>query len=171
MHAEAVLLVDHRQAQVLERDVLLEQRVRADRELGVAAGQPLQGGLPGLALVSAGQQQDLDARGLGQRLDGGVVLPGQDLGRCHEGGLAAGLDRRQHGEQGDHRLAAADIALQQPQHPRIVRHIGQNLARRPVLRARQVERQGGQRLLTQLPVASDPPAFGFALAAPDQGEG
>ena len=36
MHAEAVLLVDDDEAEVLERDLLLEQRVRADQDIDVA---------------------------------------------------------------------------------------------------------------------------------------
>ena len=59
------------------------------------------------------------------------VLARQDLGRRHQGGLAAGLDRGQHGHQRDHRLAAADVALQQAQHALIARHVGQDLARSP----------------------------------------
>ena len=54
----------------------------------------------------------------------GEVLAREDLGRRHQRRLAAGLDRVQHGQQGDHRLAAADIALQQPQHPRCGGHVG-----------------------------------------------
>ncbi len=38
-HAEAVLLVDDRQPELAERDVLLDQRVRADHQVQRAAGQ------------------------------------------------------------------------------------------------------------------------------------
>ncbi len=41
MHAEAMLLVDDRQAQLLELDVLFEQRVRADDDVHQARGHQL----------------------------------------------------------------------------------------------------------------------------------
>ena len=40
-HAEAMLLVDDRQAQLAELDVRLEQRVRADRDVRQAFGDQL----------------------------------------------------------------------------------------------------------------------------------
>ena len=42
MHAEAVLLVDDGEGQVLERDIRLEQGVRADQDVDLAGRQPLQ---------------------------------------------------------------------------------------------------------------------------------
>ena len=41
-HAEAVLLVDDQQAEVLERDVLLQQAVRADDDVDLPVREPLQ---------------------------------------------------------------------------------------------------------------------------------
>jgi len=40
VHPEAVLLVDDRQGQIAERDILLEHRVGADEDMDVAEGQP-----------------------------------------------------------------------------------------------------------------------------------
>ena len=79
--------------------------------------------------VAAGQQGERDAGRLGERRDGGVVLAGQELGRRHQRGLRAGLDGGQHGEEGDQRLAAADIALQQPHHALGLGHVGGDLGR------------------------------------------
>ena len=42
MHPEAVLLVDDREREIAERDVLLKQRVGADEDMDVADGEPLQ---------------------------------------------------------------------------------------------------------------------------------
>ena len=39
MHAEAVLLVDDGQRQIVERDLVLEQRVGADDEIDLAGGE------------------------------------------------------------------------------------------------------------------------------------
>ena len=41
-HAEAVLLVDHHEAEVLEGDVLLQQAVGADHDVDGARGEPLE---------------------------------------------------------------------------------------------------------------------------------
>ncbi len=79
------------------------------------------------ALVAAGEHVEADAGGLGERRERGEMLAGEDLGRRHHRGLAAGLDRREHGEQGDQGLARADIALQQAVHP-AASHVGGDLA-------------------------------------------
>ncbi len=43
MHAEAVLLVDDGKRQLLEGDVLLEERVGAEQEIDLARGEALEG--------------------------------------------------------------------------------------------------------------------------------
>ena len=65
--AEAVLLVDDGEAEVVEGDVLLEERVGADED-GDLAGRE-RGELAGAlgALVAAGQDVEPDAGGLGER--------------------------------------------------------------------------------------------------------
>ena len=63
--------------------------------------------------------------------------------------------RGQHGEQRHHRLAAADIALQQAEHARFGRHIGLDLRQRARLRRREGEGQGGNRLALQAAAADD----------------
>ena len=70
------------------------------------------------ALVAAGEEVEADAGGLGERGEGEEVLAGEDLGRGHHRRLAAGLDGGEHGEEGDQRLAGADVALEQAVHPR-----------------------------------------------------
>ena len=40
MHAEAVLLVDDREREIAERDLVLEQRMGADQEIDLAGGEP-----------------------------------------------------------------------------------------------------------------------------------
>ncbi len=59
--AEAMLLVDDREAELRHRDAFLEQRVRADRERRLAARQRLQRLAPLLRGQRAGQPRDLDA--------------------------------------------------------------------------------------------------------------
>ena len=69
------------------------------------------------AFLAAGEDCRLQAGPRGERGDGREMLAGQDLGRRHQRRLAAGFGGARHGEQPDHRLARADVALQQAQHP------------------------------------------------------
>ena len=62
--------------------------------------------------------------------DGLEMLTREQLGRRHQRRLRARLDRACHSEQRDHGLAAADIALQQPQHAMRAREIGVDLGER-----------------------------------------
>ena len=55
------------------------------------------------------------------------MLMGENFSRRHNGRLRPRLDRRCHRQQGDHSLAATDIALQQSEHAMSARHIGLNL--------------------------------------------
>ena len=116
MHAEAVLLVDDGQRQIAERDLVLEQRVRADQEIDLAEREAVEDVGALAAALAAGQDGDADAGLLRQRRDGGEMLARQDFGRRHQRGLPAGLDHGRGGEQRHHGLAGADVALQQPQH-------------------------------------------------------
>ena len=116
MHAEAMLLVDDGEREIVERDLFLKQRVGADQQIDVAEREPVENRLALAAAFAAGEDGDAHAGGFRQRRDGVEMLAGEDLGRRHEGGLAAGFDHGRRGEQRHHGLAGADIALQQPQH-------------------------------------------------------
>ena len=170
VHAEAMLLVDHGQGEVGELDVLLHQRMRADHEMDRAVGQALQRLLLLLLAVAAGEQRQAHAGRFGERRDGGVMLAGQKLGRRHEGGLRARLDADQHGEEGDHGLAAADIALQQADHALGLAEVGLDLADRGVLAGRQLERQRRQRQLAQAAVAFGDVSGDAAVVMAHQGD-
>ena len=93
---------------------------------------------------------------LGQRAehvgDRPVVLLGQDLGRGQQGGLAARVDHLEHGPDRDHRLARADLALQQPVH-RVGagQVVSDGLAHRHLARG-EGERQPGVELVGQAAV-------------------
>ncbi len=116
MDAEAVLLVDDDQTQILEGDSFLEQRMGADDDASLArldAGEDL---LARAALLTSREQFDANARRLAKLGKIGEVLPRQDFGRHHQCALCAALDRRGERQQAHHRLAGADVALQQPQH-------------------------------------------------------
>ncbi len=90
------------------------------------------------------------------------MLLGEDFGRRHERHLIARLDRLQRGQRGDDRLAAADVALQQPLHRLGAREIAADLGDDALLRARQRERQARQ-------AARAPATRRRAVAAPCAG--
>ena len=69
------------------------------------------------------------------------VLLGQQLRRRHHRGLKASFHGARGRERGDDRLAAADVALHQPQHRTGLREVALDLLPRAQLRARQLERQ------------------------------
>lgn len=45
-----------------------------------------------------------------------VVLFGEDLGGCHEGGLVAGFDGEECGGEGDDGFSTADVAVEESVH-------------------------------------------------------
>ena len=141
--AEPVLLVDDDEAEVAERDAVREQRMRAHHEVDRAVREAgLRGGPVGRP-VAPGQHGHAQPGGLGERRHAGAVLARQDLGRHHQGRLAAGLDHGGRGEERHHGLARADVALEQPQHPARRGHVGADLAQRPALSGGEREGQGG----------------------------
>ena len=72
----------------------------------------------------AGEQRGRHQLARHQRLQGREVLLGERLGRRHQRGLGAVLDRAQHRVQRDDGLARADLAHQQPLHRAVAREVG-----------------------------------------------
>ena len=168
MDAEAVLLVDHREGKVGERDLGLEQGVGPDHDPGAAARQiRQQPGAPGAALA-AGEQRGREPGGRQQPGERRLMLARQDLGRRHDRSLAAGLDRGEHREHGDERLAAADVALEQPQHARRPRHVGLDRRQHLPLPGGQAERQGVEQRPAQPAIAHQHPPRLLRGRAPHQ---
>jgi hypothetical protein len=60
----------------------------------------------------------------------------EDFCRGKQGSLSAGFDGGQHRHQRHQRLAGADVALEEPQHRRGLRHIPADLLDYAALRAR-----------------------------------
>ena len=92
VHAEAVLLVDDGQREIVEDDVLLKQRMGADHDVDVAEREAIENGLALAAALAAGEDGDADAGGFGERRDGLAVLAGENFGRRHQRRLPPGLD-------------------------------------------------------------------------------
>ena len=122
-------------------DVGLEQRVRADQDVDLAGRQPLEQLGARAALLPARQQRQAQAGGLGVGGDGVGMLARQHLGRRHQGGLGARLHRDRHGHQRHHRLAGADVALQQAQHAVRGAHVLGDLLQGLALRVGEAEGQ------------------------------
>ena len=74
----------------------------------------------------------------------------EDLRRCHEGGLAAGLDREQDGTHGDEGFSGADVPLQEPVHRAIELEVGADLADRAPLGPGEWEGEAVGELFEQL---------------------
>ncbi len=102
-------------------------------------------------LQAAREPRHRDAERLEPRAQLARVLLREDFGGRHQRGLVAGVDRLRGGQRRDHRLAAADVALQQALHRVREREVARDLVDDARLRARQRERQrgiepGGQRI-------------------------
>jgi len=168
VHAEAVLLIHHREAEIAERHLLLENRMGADENGQRARRCALENLPPGGALHIAGEQGH---RHGGQTLEQGVVLAGENLGGGHQRRLRSGFHRLQAGEQRHQRLAGSDIALQQPAHAVGGGHIGLDLRQRPQLRGGGGQAGGLQRRRAQAAIAAHRPAGLAPPQPPRDGEG
>ena len=84
-HAEALLLVDDEQAEVLEFDVFLQQLMRADHEIALAAAH-VRERLADLPLrAKAREHPDLDREAV-KPLHGRLIVLLGEYGRRHENG-------------------------------------------------------------------------------------
>ena len=142
-HAEAVLLVGDDEREPVEFHALAQQRVRADGKLDPAAFQPLERFAPRLLAHAAGDEREADAAGREQRGERFKMLGRQNLGRRHQRGLQAVPNHIVAQRRGDGRLAAADVALNQPVHRVRALHVAHRVADGALLRAGQ--RKGEQR--------------------------
>ena len=141
LDAESMLLVDDGDREIAEVDLLLDQRVRADRDLHVARRDQLPDVRVLLRRQRAREERDADAELRADPLDREEVLLGEHLRRGHHRPLPVGLDGPQQGVQCDDRLARADVALQQPLHRRRLREITVDLGDRAILRVGERERE------------------------------
>ena len=141
-HPKAVLLVDDRQPQASKLYLLLNQRVRAHRNVGRAAGNGRQPLLPQCPALAAFEENRRQPEGSDEGLNGKKVLLGEDLGRGHHGRLVAILHGRQHRAQPHQGLARADVALDEAVHNLGTLHLHGDLGDDPALGARWGKRQG-----------------------------
>ena len=116
VHTEAMLLVDHHQAEILERHVVGEEGVGADQNVDFTRGQRGQQSFARCTFLAAGEQRHLDASRLRERFEGRDMLARQDFGRRHQGPLGARFHRTQQRQECHDGFSRPDIALQQSQH-------------------------------------------------------
>ena len=138
---EPVLLVHDGDGQIAELDRLLDQRVRAYRDVRVAGGDRRARGRVLGRRERARQQDATDVELPQEVLDREQVLLGERLGRRHQRALAARLDGAEECVQRHHRLARADVALEQALHRPLAAEVGIELRDRALLVAREPERQ------------------------------
>jgi hypothetical protein len=111
LDAEAVLLVDHRDREIPELHLPLDQRVRPDRDPDVPRGDELVR-RPAFAGGDArGEQCHPDTELAAEPLDREEVLLGEGLRGRHQRALATRLDRAEQRVQRHRGLAGADVAL------------------------------------------------------------
>ena len=148
LDAEALLLVHHQQAQVLEPHIFVEQAVGADQDVHPPLLHPAQGLLHLGGGAEAGDYVDVH-RILGKAAQGGeIVLPGQDGGGHQDGGLLAVQHAFHHGPEGHLRLAVPHVAAQKPVHGHRALHVPLDLPDAPQL----VVGLGVFKLLLKLPL-------------------
>ena len=164
-HAEAVLLVDDDQAETLEADGLLDQRMGADDDAQRAVGQLfvdffLLGGRD-----AAGQQADFDAQRREPPVQRQRVLLGKHGRRRHHGGLHARVERLQERHHGDDGFSRTDVALQQAVHGHGAAHVVGDFLRDAALIVGEFERKFGEELPRQIRLPSQRRGFLFEAAA------
>ncbi len=154
--AKAVLLVDHRQPEPAIGDAVLKYGMGADEDVDAAIGQTDEGGLPCPPLVAPRQERHGNRQARKRLLQGREMLPREDFGRCEQRALRARLDSVQERHRRHQRLAAAHVALEQPQHRRELRHVACDL--RHGARLRTSGREGQFQSLPQSSVTGQRPA-------------
>ncbi len=122
-HAEALLLVDHQEPEVLEPHVLGQEPVGADDHVDRPVGQPLHDGTLLGGREEAAEHLHADRIGRVALGDGLRVLAGQERRRREDGGLRPLLHRLEHRPHRHLRLAEPDVAAHEPVHGAWLLHV------------------------------------------------
>src|SRR5262249_30930330 len=130
--------------EVAQLDALLDERVRADDDVGVESG------VAHLLRRRACEECARDAELCTDPFDREEMLLRKRLGRRHERALPAVLAGTQQRVERDDGLARPDVALQRPLHRTRAREIAVDLADRLLLVRRERERQRPAVTLDQL---------------------
>ncbi len=139
--AEPVLLVDDDEPKALEERRGLEDGVRPDHQLRASRGHRGQGGAPRRASLAAREEHRLERRPRQARGDGPRVLLREQFCRREQHGLQAVGHDDHCGQERDHRLAGADVALEEAVHGRGALQVVHDLLQRVALPGRERKRQ------------------------------
>ena len=140
-HAEAVLLICDDHAEAGKAGLLREQGMCADDDVREAELRRLARAALLRSAHLPRQEHRADAETLKQRGEAVKMLPGQDLRRGQQRGLHAVFCSETGSRGGDHRLAAANIALHEPVHRFSRLHIAHSVRNGAFLRTRRHKRQ------------------------------
>ena len=124
--AEAVLLVNGDEAEARELDLIFDEGVGADDELGFAGADAFESGLFFRGFEAADEQLDFVVAGSEDAPRGKIMLHGENFRGGHERGLGAVFDGDDGGLQRDDGFAAADVALEEAVHGRGLFKVGDN---------------------------------------------
>ena len=150
-HAEAVLLVDHHEAEVLELGGSRDEGLRADDDSRGAGGDPGERRIPLLRRLAADEQFHLDAAAGEQPGERLVVLAGEQFRGRHDRRLESlgrvgrhpRADRGEHRVDRDRRLAAPHVPLEKAVHRLRPGHVGGDLPADPLLGGGECEGKPG----------------------------
>src|SRR5882724_9708676 len=139
--AEAVLLVNGDEAEAGEGDVVFDERMGADDELGFAGADALEdGGFFG-GFQAADEEVDAIASFGEDAARGKKMLDGKNFGGGHEGRLSAVFDGDNRGLQRDDGFAAADVTLEEAVHRGGLFEVGGDFGEDAFLRGGGLERE------------------------------
>ncbi|CCK09068.1 Transcription-repair coupling factor [Cronobacter sakazakii 696] len=147
MHAKAVLFINDDQRQAIKLYLFLENRMCADDHRNLAAGDGFLLRLACFSFLLARQPAHFNPERREPVAEIVGVLFGEQFRGRHQRRLLAVRDRAQRGKCCHQRFARADIALNQPHHGNIQRHIALDFRHHAHLRAGGFERQRGEQLL------------------------
>ena len=123
-----MLFVNHHHAEACELHGVLNDSVRADKNLYFASQESVEHLLAFFAFHNACQQFHPYGHVAQEISDGLQMLFGQYLGGCHDTGLVTVVQCDEHRHEGHECLAASHVALQQPVHLATAAHVLSYLA-------------------------------------------
>ena len=145
-----MLLIDDRQSEVLEDDIVFYQCVCSDYDANASVRKARMDLSSFRGLRAACQESGLHVCGGKELLNVLIMLLSKHFRRSHDTCLAPvsyGYEGCQHG---DHGLSAAHISLQQPVHLQAALHVPMDFLDHPLLCPCQVERQRSVALVERL---------------------